>query len=69
MVCHGISHQHDSFEGGILMGMKQFFHLTFIFLILVCLAHSASAITELGKFWQLSPAPVDDQYIAKVYKH
>lgn len=49
------------------MKMKQFFHLTFIFLILACLAHSASAITELGGRWNISPAPVDDNHIAVVY--
>lgn len=50
--------------GGIAMGMKQFLHLTFIFLLLVCLAHSVAAITDQEKSWQFLPAAADDQYIA-----
>jgi hypothetical protein len=47
--------------------MKQFFHLTFIFLFLVCLAHSADAITEFGKKLHLSPAAGSNTRIAMVY--
>lgn len=46
------------------MKMKQFFHLTFVFLILACLAHSAGAITD-QKRWN-APLAVDNHHIALV---
>lgn len=49
------------------MKMKQFIHLTFIFLFLVCLAHSANAITEFGKKLYLSPGAGGNARIAMVY--
>ena len=49
------------------MKMKQFFHLTFVFLILACLAHSVSALTEQDHALQLVPGSVEDNYIAAVY--
>lgn len=49
------------------MKMKQFFHLTFIFLIIACLAHSAGAITDLEKRWHAAPISSDNQYIAVMY--
>ncbi|SHO47773.1 hypothetical protein [Desulfopila aestuarii] len=47
------------------MKMKQFFHLTFIFLVLACLAHSAAAITD-QKRWNV-PISADDNFIAIAY--
>jgi len=49
------------------MKMKQFFHLTFIFLILACLAHTASAITD-QKRWN-APLAVEENYITVVYNN
>jgi hypothetical protein len=51
------------------MKMKQFFHLTFVFLLLVCLAHSANAITELGKKRHFSDSSGNSARIAMVYHH
>lgn len=47
------------------MKMKQFFHLTFIFLIIACLAHSAGAITD-QKRWN-GPLATDNNLIAIAY--
>jgi len=47
------------------MKMKQFFHLTFIFLVLACLAHSAAAITD-QKRWN-APIAIEENNIAVVY--
>ena len=49
------------------MKMKQFFHLTFVFLLLACIAHSAGAITDLEKRWQPLPGEIDSSQIAMVY--
>lgn len=51
------------------MKMKQFFHLTFIFLVLVCLAHSASAITEFEKRLKLSPTAGGNIRVVVAYHH
>ncbi|MFV0438153.1 MAG: hypothetical protein ACK5PS_12300 [Desulfopila sp.] len=48
------------------MGMKQFLNLTFIFLLLVCLAHSVAAITDQERSWQFLPAAADGQYLATI---
>ena len=49
------------------MKMKNFFHLTFIFLLLACLAHSAGAITDLDSKWHIPQVEVDNNFIASVY--
>ncbi len=49
------------------MNPKQFIHLTFIFLFLVCLAHSANAINEYGKKWYQAPAGAASISIAQVF--
>lgn len=49
------------------MKMKQFFHLTFVFLLLACIAHSAGAITDLEKRWSPMPDELVSSQIAMVY--
>lgn len=49
------------------MNLKQFIHLTFIFLILVCLSHSANAISDYTKKWHRAPVSAACTSIAQVF--
>jgi len=49
------------------MKMKQFFQLTFLFLLLVCLAHTAGEIKDQGKRLHPRPGGMEGGHIALAY--